>query len=124
MAATVLNTNTPVQQTTTSFSSTFTVNTGSNLIAFALVVFDGANGLSISSITLGGDTMTSCGAAIQNTTSNGYAQAYYKIAPQTGTPTLAITVSGATDIYANVVVVKGAVQSSPVSSSAVYTCAT
>lgn len=82
----------------------------------AVIAFDSASGaLSITACTLGGNAMTSAGAAASNATTHSMAQAFVLVAPPTGTPTLSITISGTIqDIYYNLVVFSGVNQTTPV----------
>lgn len=105
---------TPVRQAGASFSSAFSVPTGgTNVVAFAAVAWDTAAALSITSITYGGNAMTSCGAAVNSSTV--YVQLFYLINPPTGSNTLAISATaGTNEIYANLVAFQGVNQTTPV----------
>lgn len=112
MSVEVVNANTSVQVAGGSFSSNFTVSTtGPNHCAIASVSWDDVTGLSVTAITLGGRTMTPCGVSVVQTNGGhfGYVQHFYLMNPPTGTPTLAITVSGGTvnEVYANLNVFAG-----------------
>jgi hypothetical protein len=113
------NTNTSAIASGNSFSSSFTVDAGSNLVAFAAVGWWDGTGQSVTSISLGGQTMTSCGAAVSVNDAGliYYAQVFYLVNPPTGTQTLAITMtSGTYGVAANVITFTGVNPNTPVRS--------
>lgn len=120
MAVALLNHGTMGQSATGSVSAAFSVtNSGANRCAFAVVAWDKAASLSVTSITYGGQTMTSCGIAGLSTTGGShfcYCQIFYLVNPPTGSNTLAITVAGGTvtDVYYNLVAFTGVNQATPV----------
>lgn len=113
MSVTFVNGNTPVRQVGGSFSSTFNISaTSANHVALAHLAYDQTAGLTVSAITLGGVAMTSCGAAKQSAADGGgnftFVESFYLLNPTSGAAvTLAVTVTGANEIYANVVVAVG-----------------
>jgi hypothetical protein len=120
-----LNTNTPFQVTAASYSGSATVNTGgTNVVAFFPVCYDGTTGLSVTSISFNSVSILSntAGAAVNDTTSNVYCQTFYYINPPTGSHTLAISVTGATEIYGNAVAFQGVNQTTPVRSGTYTSC--
>jgi hypothetical protein len=110
------NANTMSHASGTSLTATVTVAAGhSNLAAFACVARDGANGSTVTSITLGGQSMTSAGtAAGPRGGAAEYAQLFYLVNPPTGSNTLAITTSAGLDIQADLVSFYGVSQTTPV----------
>lgn len=118
-----VNVNTSINQAGGSFSQSMTVNSGLNLVAFARVVWDDTPGLSVSAITYGGQAMTAAGAAVYNSDSNIYAQAFMLANPPIGSNTLAITVTGANEIFADLIVFSGVNQATPVAPGS-YTTST
>lgn len=86
---------------------------GSNLCAFACLAWDNTAGLSISSVTYGGVTMTSCGAVDNNGTI--FSQVFYLVNPPTGSNSLVVTLSGTpADLYFDLVSFTGVDQTTPV----------
>lgn len=122
MAVAVLNVGTLKHATTSPLSQSFTVSSGSSLVAIAVVGVSGSSTLGAFTVsaTLGGVAMTACGALEQGQVGAAAkgVQAFYLVAPSTGTPTLSVTASqsGGTiaDIYANVIVLSGANQGTPI----------
>lgn len=120
-AATVafLNANTPTHVAATSFSGSMSVTAGgAQKCAFAVIVVyytGGGDPSPISSVTYNGVAMTSCGAAVTNTTSHVLGEIYQLVNPDTGSNTLAIT-GGAntTGIYCNLISFTGVDQTTPV----------
>ena len=103
-----------------SYSGAFSVTSGgSNLAAFAVIAFDGTVGSAITSVTYGGRSMTSCGAAgtVEVSSSSSYenAQVFYLVNPPTGSNTLAITGNSfVAEIIPNLVSFTGVNQTTPV----------
>lgn len=111
------NAGTADRQGTGTYSGSFSVTAGgSNTTAFAYLTWDGTTTGAVTSITYGGDTMTSCGTASTSGTNGGMGgQWFYKSNPKTGSNTLAVTVSNSpTEVYANVISFNGVDQSVPV----------
>jgi len=110
------NTNTATLTAGASVSTAMSVTAGgSNIVAFACVAWDGNTTATVTAITYGGDAMTSCGAKATNGNSSGFCtQIFYRIAPKTGSNTLAITLSAASEVYANLVSFTGVDQTTPV----------
>ena len=108
------NTNIPVSVSGTSYSHAFSVTAGgSNVVAFAVITAIGTPSLTISSVTYGGNTMTSCGAA-QGAGAGGASvvQVFALVNPPTGSNTLTFTGSAGTgSAIANIVSFTGALQS-------------
>ena len=106
-----LNTNTMQESATNSVTDSTNMSVtagGSHKVVFLLVTFDGA-GAAISSATYGGNSMTSCGAAIQNAVLNIFAQIFALDSPPTGLNTLVITGNGSiTDLHYNMASFTGA----------------
>lgn len=123
MNVTFNNANTMTQVSGASFSESMSVTPGqSNLCAFALVSWDNTSGLSITTITYGGNTMSPVGAAVENINFANYAQAFYLVNPPTGSNTLSIAASsGTNEIYANLVSFYNCNQSIPVRSGTYIT---
>jgi hypothetical protein len=113
------NTNTPANVTGTSYSHAFSVTAGgSNIAAFACINPLGTPSLTITSITYGGSSMTSVGAA-QGAGTGGASvlQCFVLVNPPTGSNTLAFTCSvGCVSATANLVSYTGVNQSTPVRS--------
>lgn len=118
------NAGTPAIGTTT-YSGAFSVTAGgTHLAAFAIVDYIGSstNTPTITAVTYGGNSMTSCGtpASYLPGTANTYASCWYLANPPTGSNTLAVTCStGGTDcahIFVNLVSFKGVNQSTPIRS--------
>lgn len=121
MATTLNNANTPNRQATNAYSGSFSVMAGgSNKCVFAIITWDGDNNsASVSSVTYGGNAMTSCGTPSRKGTSGGLnMQAFYLVNPPTGSNTFAVTVSGGTpnpgEIYATMISFNGVDQATPV----------
>src|SRR6267143_4749215 len=102
-----------------SISQAFSVPATSDC-AVCHLTFDSTAAVSVSAITYAGAAMTSVGAPVDNT-SNGpavahnFAQQFTRVAPTTGSNTLAVTFSVSTnDWYANVVGFIGVDQTTPV----------
>lgn len=97
-------------------TNAFTVGTGgTNVCAFATVVFDDAASMTITAVTYNGVAMTSCGAASKDDSSNAYSQVFYLVNPTTGSNTLSITATGTVrDVYMNLTSFTGVDQTTPV----------
>lgn len=113
------NTNAMAHNGASSISTPLSVTAGgSNLCAFAVVLFDNTAGESITSVTYGGIAMTSCGAAVNNPTGNEYAQIFSLTTTGgllTGSNTLIVTGSaGVVEVYVNLVSFTGVNQTTPV----------
>lgn len=118
MPVAFLNKGTMGYSATGSVSAAFSVtNSGANRCAFAVFAWDKVTSLSATSVSYGGQTMTSCGIAGLSTTAGShfcYCQIFYLVNPPTGSNTLAATVTGAADIYYNLVAFTGVNQTTPV----------
>jgi hypothetical protein len=93
-----------------------------NLTAFAAVAFDNTAGGAITSVTYGGQAMTSCGTAADNSSNNAFCQLFYLANPPTGSNALVVTGNAqVNEIYANVVSFSGVNQTTPVRSGSYQT---
>ena len=110
------NTNTMTQTTGTSASSSFSVtNAGSNRAAFVCVLFDVSPSAAITSVTYGGNTMTSAGSPAFNNSSDDFAQIFYLVNPPTGSNTLTVTGNAnVSELYVNLISYTGVDQTTPV----------
>lgn len=115
------NTITNTQGTSFSFAASVTAG-GSNLCAIAIVAFDHQASGSVSAPTYGGNTMTSAGAAVFNSTSDAGVQLFWLVNPPTGSNTLAGSGTNISETYVNLVSFKGCDQTNPVRAST-YTTA-
>lgn len=113
--------------TTNPYTSSWTITSGTNLCAIARITWDerNFNPRTISSVTYGGQSMTSCGAAVTCDDGSGNSigvELFYRVAPLTGANNLVVTMSGAiTDIYVDVVGLSGVSQTTPIRSGSVTT---
>lgn len=104
----------------TSISTAFSVPATSDCAVCALTFDIGTSTVSVSAITYAGAAMTSVGAPVDNSShapslAHNYAQQFTKVAPATGSNTLAVTFTASTfDWYANVVGFIGVDQTTPV----------
>lgn len=116
MAVAFNNTNTMAHVSAASFSGSMNVTAGgSNIVAFAAIGFDFLASESITGVTYGGSSMTSCGAASTNATSNSHTQGFYLINPPTGSNTLAVTGNAnVAELYVNLISFTGVDQTTPV----------
>lgn len=118
VSVTFNNTNTIHQVSTSTYSAPASVTAGgSNVVAFAVVAYDGTlGGISVTA-SYGGNAMTSCGApSVSSTGSHTNVAAFYLASPPTGSNTLAITGSGTGffEIYVNLIAFAGVNQTTPV----------
>lgn len=124
MAVAFVNTNNVIHVASNSVSQAFTINTGTNLAAFAVIMFDNtASGAISGTPTLGGSNMTAAGSVANNSTSNANAVIYYLTNPTTGAA-VTLAVSGNANVnefYVNVIVFSGVDQVTPVRSGTYQT---
>lgn len=100
MAVAFNNADAAVRQAGGSFSASLSVTAGNpNLCAFACVAWDNVAGLTLSAITYDGVDISGNACGVVDNNNKLYAQVFYIINPPTGGKTLAVTVSGANEIY-------------------------
>jgi hypothetical protein len=117
MAIALVNVSTSFQSAGPSpISTSHAINGGgSDRIAIAFFAWAAAAGMTASAVTLGGSSMTSCGAASTEATNNTYAQAFYLANPPMGVQTLSFSVSGTIEnVYGAVVTLSGVDLSNPI----------
>lgn len=125
-AVAFVNANTANRTAGGSLSRSVTASaTGANHIALAFLAYDLTDPLTVSAITIGGNAMTSCGAAVRSDASSGgnftWVQAFYRMNAGSGSLTLAATVTGANEIYSGFAVFSGVDATTPIVN---YTTAT